>query len=164
MNIIKPNNVPHTTDRFVVMTEGDLQRLRAIVADLITDFHNLASKGKTMAREYKQYGNKERAGELYKAVNALLVKANNLGRSQYALKHQSLTNTEVVQYFNEVGISLVETKTIDLYANSRSQAWMAVCDALDKATDFTWTNQEGTGIECAVKTIADLAAKAKANA
>lgn len=156
MNVINPNNVPHTTDRFVIITEGDLQRLRAINADIITDFHTIVTQGKNIARKCKQEGNKEQAGIIYKAVNALLVKATNLGRSQYALKHQALSNSEVVEYFNAAGISLVQTSYMK-YVHERSEAWLLVTEALEEVAPG-FMKKQGTGIDCARQAIRDLAA------
>lgn len=156
MNVINPNNAPHTTDRFVIISEGELQRLRAINAGIITDLHTMAKQGKNIARRCKQEGNKEQAGIIYKAVNALLVKATNLGRSQYALKHQALRNSEVVEYFNAAGISLVQTSSIN-GVHGRSEAWMAVMDTLKEVAPG-FMSKPGTGIECALQAIRDLAA------
>lgn len=156
MNIVNPNNVHHTADRFVIITEGDLQRLRQYNAELITAMHEVAGQVKTQAQLLKAHGFKEQASKAYDAQRKVLTKATALGKSQYALKHQALSNSEVVEYFNAVGISLVQTSSIN-GVNGRSEAWRAVVDALDEVAPG-FMSKPGTGIECALQAIRDLAA------
>lgn len=146
MNIITPQTVPNSTDRLVVLTEGDLQRLRAITAEVITAIHGIAGQVK------------EQASRAYDMQRKLLAKATALGKSQYALKHQALRNAEVVEYFNAVDISLVQTSTLSgAGVEYRSEAWLAVTDVLQEvAPDYMM--KKGTGLECALQAIRDLAA------
>lgn len=158
MNIITPQTVPSTTDRFVVLTEGDLQRLRAITAEVITAIHGFAGQVKAQAQLLKAAGFKEQASRAYDTQRRLLIKATALGKSQYALKHQALRNTEVVEYFNAADISLVQTSTLpSASVEYRSKAWLAVTAVLQEvAPDYMM--KEGTGEECALQAIRDLAA------
>lgn len=155
MNVITPNNVPHTTDRFVIITEGDLQRLRALTAEVITTAHGIADQVKVQAQLLKALGQKELASEAYDLRHKMLTKATALGKSQYALKHQALSNSEVVNYFNAAGISLVQTSSMN-GVHSRSEAWCIVVDALEEVAPG-FMKKPGTGIECALKAIRDLA-------
>lgn len=156
MNVLNPNNVPHTADRFVIITEGDLQRLRALTAEVITTAHDIADQAKVQAQLLKAAGQKELASAAYDLRHKMLTKATALGKSQYALKHQALRNSEVVEYFNAVGISLVQTSSMNgVY--SRSDAWDAVTKVLDEvAPDYMI--KQGTGLEYALQAIRDLAA------
>jgi len=156
MNIVNPNNVPHTTDRFVIITEGDLQRLRQYIADVITLLHRTADDCKQSAALIKSLGSKDKASKYYKSAALLRSKATALGKSQYALKHQALSNSEVVEYFNAVGISLVQTSSMN-GVHGRSEAWCAVVDTLDEVAPG-FMSKPGTGIECAMQAIRDLAA------
>lgn len=158
MNIITPQTVPNSTDRFVVLTEGELQRLRTINAEVITVTHKLANKLKESAKMLKTAGEKELASEAYDLQRKMLTKATALGKSQYALKHQALRNAEVVEYFNAVDISLVQTSTLSgAGVESRSEAWLAVTKVLQEvAPDYML--KKGTGLECALQAIRDLAA------
>lgn len=158
MNIITPQTVPSSANRLVVLTEGDLQRLRAITAEVITAIHGIAGQVKAQAQMLKAAGFKEQASRAYDMQRKLLAKATALGKSQYALKHQSLRNAEVVEYFNAADISLVQTSTLPgTGVESRSEAWLAVTDVLQEvAPDYML--KEGTGLECALQAIRDLAA------
>ena len=165
MNVITPNNVPHTADRFVIITESDLQRLRQCNAELITAMHDVAGHVKTQAQLLKAHGFKEQASKAYDAQRKVLTKATALGKSQYALKHQALCNAEVVQYFNAAGISLVQTSTLQLDQAqiNRSQAWIKVCELLDEL-DPDWFRKDGTGLDLALNSIRSLATKGKESA
>lgn len=156
MNVIHPNTVPHTTDRFVIITEGDLQRLRQYTAELITAMHDVAGQVKTQAQLLKSAGFKEQASKAYDAQRKVLTNATALGKSQYALKHQALSNSEVVKYFNAAGISLVQTSSMN-GVHGRSEAWLALTKALDEVAPG-FMSKPGTGIECAMQAIRDLAA------
>lgn len=156
MNVINPNNVPHTTDRFVVITEGDLQRLRQYTSDVITLLHKTADECKSSAARFKTNGSKKQASVYYKVADSLCTKATALGKSQYALKHQTLSNSEVIEYFNAAGISLVQTSSMN-GVHGRSEAWLVLTKALDEVAPG-FMDKPGTGIECVMRAIRDLAA------
>lgn len=165
MNIFTPQNVPDTNDRFVVMQEGELQRLRQYTADVITLLHMSADEAKQSAAICKSFGSKDKASKYYKAAASLRAKATALGKSQYAIKHQVLRNSELVAHFNAADISLVQTSTlrVDQAQINRADAWIKVCELLDEL-DPNWFMKQGTGLDLALNSIRGLAAKGKESA
>lgn len=101
---VYPQDIPKTTDRMVILSEAELSRLKQILAENIRELHTIASTMKVFAKTYKAQGIPELAATIYKGRRAMLKKATNLGAVQYALKHHTLSNSELLEQFESVGM------------------------------------------------------------
>jgi len=161
----KPENAVNSNGRFVMMTEGELQRQRQLNSEVIEQITAMRDQFKATTQALKTLaGSSEYTSKMYKQIAKLDKKLAGIAKTQYALKHQVLTAGEVVSNFNRVGITLVRTDSItssatDRMVEVRSRAWLTVCDKLNEV-DPNWYKYPGTGIENAVEAINRLA-KAK---
>lgn len=142
---IKPDAVPNTDQRMLVITEADLNRLRLLVADTIYTYENTTRMYKVTARYYKQKGMKDVAKQAYKDADKINEKVKKLAKISAALKYNTLNNKECVQNFNDVGISLVDKASLSLTIQ-QANAWFAVVDLIDQRVQkwysYGWTGKE----------------------
>lgn len=101
---VYPQDIPKTTDRMVILSEAELSRLKQILAENIRELHTLALALKVNAKNFKARGHSELAASMYKGRRATLKKATNLGTVQHALKHTTLSNSELLEQFESVGM------------------------------------------------------------
>ena len=145
---IKPDTVPNTNQRMVVISEADLNRLRSLIADTIYTYENATKMYKKAARYYKQDGMKDESKQVYKDADKINEKVKKLAKISAVLKYNTLNNKEVVQNFNDVGVSLVNKTGLDLTIQQAS-AWFAVVDLIDQRVQ-KWYSYGNTGKEAAL--------------
>ena len=102
---IKPDAVPHTDQRMLVITEADLNRLRRLVADEISTYETATKMYKKAAQYYKQKGMKDESKQAYKDADKINEKVKKLAKISAVLKYNALNTKECVQNFNNVGVS-----------------------------------------------------------
>lgn len=142
---ITTESVPHSDQRMIVISEADLNRLRRVVADAINAYESAAQQNKKVAQFYKHYGMQEVAKSAYKEADWNKEKAKKLAKISAVLKYNTLNNKEVVQNFNDVGVSLVDKMGLDLTIQ-QANAWFAVVDLIDQRVQ-KWYSYGCTGKE-----------------
>lgn len=145
---IKPDAVPNTNQRMVVISEADLNRLRRVVSDVINAYESAAQQNKKAAQFYKKYGMQEVAKSAYKEADWNKEKAKKLAKISSVLKYNTLNNKEVVQNFNNVGVSLVDSKQLYL-KKQQASAWLSVASFIDEHVT-EWYSYGNTGKEAAL--------------
>ena len=145
---IKPEAVPHTDQRLLVITEADLNRLRSLIADTIYTYENATKMYKKTAQYYKQEGMKDESKQAYKDADKVNEKAKKLAKISAVLKYNTLNNKECVQNFNNAGISLVDSKQLYL-KKQQAGAWLSVAGFIDQHVT-EWYSYGNTGREAAL--------------
>jgi hypothetical protein len=144
----------NTSGRFVLMTEGEIQRQRQMNAEIITQITYVIEQYKLLAKSYKATLG-ESHPTIYKAIAKLQKKLNGLVETQTALKHCVATPGQVIEQFNKNGISLYTTASAEA-TQSQARAWMAVASKLDEVSTG-WFRKAGTGLQNALDAIDELA-------
>lgn len=142
---IKPDAVPNTNQRMLVITEADLNRLRSLIADTIYTYENTARTYKVTARYYKQKGMKDVVKQAYKDADKINEKIKKLAKISAVLKYNTLNNKECVQNFNNVGISLVDSEQL-YFKKQQANAWLSVAEFIDQRVT-EWYSYGNTGRE-----------------
>lgn len=145
---ITPESVPHSDQRMIVISEADLNRLRRVVADVINAYESGAEQNKKTAQFYKKTGLQEVAKGFYKEADWNKEKAKKLAKISSALKYNTLNNKEVVQNFNDEGVSLVNKTELD-FKIQQANAWLSVAGFIDQHVT-EWYSYGNTGKEAAL--------------
>lgn len=142
---ITPKSVPQTDQRMILISEADLNRLRRVVADVINAYESGSEQNKKTAQFYKKTGLQEIAKGFYKEATWNKEKAKKLAKISSVLKYNTLNNKEVVQNFNDVGVSLVNKTELD-FKIQQANAWLAVAGLIDQRVQ-KWYSYGCTGKE-----------------
>lgn len=142
---ITPESVPTTDQRMLLISEADLNRLRRVVSDVINAYESAAQRNKKAAQFYKKYDVQEAAKSAYKEADWYKEKAKKLAKISAVLKYNTLNNKEVVQNFNNVGVSLVDSNQLNLKIQ-QANAWLSVAEFIDQRVT-QWYSYGNTGRE-----------------
>lgn len=140
--------------RFVLMTEGEIQRQRQMNAEIISQITEIIRDYKNAAKAYK-FMTGQNLDSIYKTIQKLEKKLKGIVEMQIALKRCVATPGQIIEHFNNNGISLYTTGSAEA-AQSQADAWMAVANKLDEVSPG-WFRKAGTGLQNALDAIDELA-------